>query len=501
MNYIDSISTLQNGSRTRFPLNYNGQLLSFEIDPNNPLSSSIDLDAVLLIFINGVIQEPGYAYQFSGGTSFEFSEPPKASDKVDIFFYLGQNGVDITLIDVNETIKIGDDVFVRKNPRYSTTLDQFRERTIVDIVGSDIIETDNYVGSGINETDFRPIEWIKQKDDKYIKGDVVYKSRDSIEPIIYPTAKIIGDIRSDNSSIFVDNAEFFNYEEDNYGITISSFDGIIVQGTDPVSAAFTATVSIAGTISNITITSSGIGYSASSIPVKISAPPSIGVGIGTTASAVASISGGSVVSVTITNPGFGYTQSNPPQVISEIPKPTTELVKSIANVQGFSGIITGISTTTGTGGHPLALKINFRSNSSDANDLQPGYPIFVYNTTVGSGLTSVNSGNSSIVGIGTSFLDNVYIVNSKINFGPNAEIICNIHSNSNIIGINTSGSTTLPLGNISWGRLYNFSTRTKAVSIGVTGLTVDSGLSTFPTIQRRSFGLRNTGGIRKLSNI
>ena len=501
MNYIDSISTLQNGSRTRFPLNYNGQLLSFEIDPNNPLSSSIDLDAVLLIFINGVIQQPGYAYQFSGGTSFEFTEPPKTSDKVDIFFYVGENGVDITLIDVNETIKIGDDVFVRKHPLYPSTLDQSRERTIVDIIGSDIVETDNYVGFGINETDFKPIEWIKQKDDKYIKGDIVYKSRDSIEPIIYPTGKIIGDVNTDNSSIFVDNAEFFNYEEDNYGITINTFDGLIVEGTDPVSAAFTATVSASGTISNITITNPGLGYSTSSIPVKISSPSSIGVGVGTTATAIANVSGGSVVSIVITNPGLGYTETNPPQLISEIPRPTTELITSIANVQGFSGIITGISTTTGTGGHPLALKINFRSNSADANDLQTGYPIFVYNTTVGAGLTSVDSSDSSTVGIGTNFLDNVYIVNSKVNFGPDAEIVCNVHTNSDIIGISTFGSTTLPLGNISWGRLYGFAARTNPISIGVTGLTIDSGLSTFPSIQRRSFGLRNTGGIRKISNL
>ena len=501
MNYIDSISTLQNGGRTRFPLNYNGQLLSFEIDPNNPLSSSIDLDAVLLIFINGVIQQPGYAYQFSGGTSFKFTEPPKTSDKVDIFFYVGENGVYITLIDVNETIKIGDDVFVRKHPLYPSTLDQSRERTIVDIIGSDIVETDNYVGFGINETDFKPIEWIKQKDDKYIKGDIVYKSRDSIEPIIYPTGKIIGDVNTDNSSIFVDNAELFNYEEDNYGITINTFDGLIVEGTDPVSAAFTATVSASGTILNITITNPGLGYSTSSIPVKISSPSSIGVGVGTTATAIANVSGGSVVSIVITNPGLGYTETNPPQLISEIPKPTTELITSIANVQGFSGIITGISTTTGTGGHPLALKINFRSNSADANDLQTGYPIFVYNTTVGAGLTSVDSSDSSTVGIGTNFLDNVYIVNSKVNFGPDAEIVCNVHTNSDIIGISTFGSTTLPLGNISWGRLYGFAARTNPISIGVTGLTIDSGLSTFPSIQRRSFGLRNTGGIRKISNL
>ena len=501
MNYIDSISTLQNGSRTRFPLYYNGQLLSFEIDPNNPLSGSIDLDAVLIIFVNGVLQQPGYSYSFSGGTSFIFNEPPKTSDKVDIFFYVGQNGVDITLVDINETIKIGDDVFVRKNPRYPSTIDQARDRTIVDIVGSDLVETDNYVDYGINEIDYKPIEWIKQKEDKYIKGDIIFKSRDSIEPLIYPTAKIIGDVTEGSSSIFVDDAQFFNFEENNYGITITTVDGLIVEGSDPVSAAFTATVSAAGTISNITITNPGLGYSTSTVLVKLSAPSPIGVGIGSTATAIANISGGSVASVTIVNPGLGYSETNPPQVITEVPKSTTELVKSIQNVQGFSGIITGITTTTGTGGHPLALKINFRANASDANDLQAGYPLLVYNTTVGTGVTSVNSEDSSVVGIGTNFLDNVYIVNSKVNFGPNAEIICNIHTNSNIVGIATTGSTTLPLGNISWGRIYNFQTRLNPVSIGVTGLTIDSGLSTFPTIQRRTFGLRNSGAIRKLSNL
>ena len=501
MDYIDSPRLLQNGSRTRFPLYYNGQLLSFEIDPNSPLSGAIDLDAVLVIFVNGVLQQPGSAYQFSGGTSFIFTEPPKASDKVDIFFYVGQDGVDVTLVDVNETIKVGDDVFVRKHPSYPLTEDQLRDRTIVDLLGSDTVETDIYVGTGINETEFKPFDWIKQKTDKYVKGDIVYKTRDSLEPQIYPTAKIIGDLNLGSTDIFVDNAQFFNYEEDNYGITINSVDGLIVSGSNPVSAAFTATVSAAGTISAITITNPGLGYSTASVDVRLAAPSSIGVGVGSTATATGTISGGSVTSVTITNAGFGYSTANPPQVITEVPKVVKETITTIANIQGFSGIITGITTTTGTGGHPLALKINFRSNSADANDLKAGYPIFVYDTTVGNGVTSVNSEDASVVGIGTTFLDNVYIVGSKTNFGPNAEIICNVHTGSAVVGIATTGSTTLPLGNISWGRIYNYDTRTNPVSIGVTGLIVDSGLSTFPTIQRRTFGLRNSGAIRKLSNI
>jgi hypothetical protein len=52
------------------------------------------------------------------------------------------------------------------------------------------------------------------------------------------------------------------------------------------------------------------------------------------------------------------------------------------------------------------------------------------------------------------------------------------------------------VGKISWGRLSGF-TRSSSVSIAVSSYSVDSGLSTFPTIQRRGYGLRNIGPIKK----
>ena len=56
---------------------------------------------------------------------------------------------------------------------------------------------------------------------------------------------------------------------------------------------------------------------------------------------------------------------------------------------------------------------------------------------------------------------------------------------------------TTSLGKLSWGRIYNYDNRTNGISIGVTGLTVDAGLSTFPTIQRRgNFGEGKTGAVR-----
>ena len=66
-------------------------------------------------------------------------------------------------------------------------------------------------------------------------------------------------------------------------------------------------------------------------------------------------------------------------------------------------------------------------------------------------------------------------------------------SGVNTTGIETSGST---IGGFSWGRLTGF-TRQNPISIGVTGLTIDSGLTTYPSIQRRDFGLRDSGSLRK----
>ena len=355
MDYIDSTGLLQNGVERDSTL-LQRTIIEFEIDPNHPLSSQIDLNAVLLIFINGVLQQPETAYQF-GGTSVTFTEAPNESDKVDIFFYIGQEGVDVTIVNIVETIKIGDDLFVKKMPGFSVPKDQSRDRTIVDIAGSDTVETDIYVGRGINETVFRPLDWNKQKIDKFIKGDIVFKTRPVLEPRVYPTARIIGDLNTSNTDIFVDNAKFFNYEEDNYGISITNVDALVVDSNDPVSAAFTATVS-GGTISALTITNPGLGYSGT-FPVKFANPLAIGVGIGTTAIAEATADGHSIISVNITNPGFGYT--TPPNVIIEVPEATKETIVDVQNVQGFSGIITGISAVNGVGGHPLALRINFRN--------------------------------------------------------------------------------------------------------------------------------------------
>ena len=354
----------------------------------------------------------------------------------------------------------------------------------------------------------------------YVRGNLVSKARPVLEPKIFPTARVIGDITPSSNEIFVDNAQFFVYDNEILDVQKGSnfeFDAFLSNHIAPVGAEFTATVSAAGTISAITTNNVGAGYTVSSLDVRFSAPKSIGVGVGTTATATATITNGQVSAVTITNPGFGYTTTNPPQTIIEIPKASVETINNVSNVQGFSGIITGISTCPGVGGHPLALKFNFTAISnytslngkfgvlSDTNDLAVGYPVLIYDTTIGTGVTSVDSNNNSVVGIGTTFLDNVYKVHAKSGLLEDGEIICNIHSDSPVLGILATGDWNITEsgictshGRISFGRIYNYDNR-DGIAIGVTGLTVDAGLSTFPTIQRRgNFGEQKSGAIRSV---
>jgi len=496
--YIDSIKNYQDGVRTRFPLFYNNELLSFE----SLEDSQVNLSNALLIVMNGVIQDPGVAYEFDGGTSFVFTTAPRSEDNVAIFFYKGTDGDDVVVNDtINETLKRGDTVQVLKNNSISGTITQDK-RTIFDLSFSDKFETNLYSNQGVDSENNKPLSWIKQKVDRKINGEDVYKTRDSIESLIYPTAKIIKDFSTTDTQIFVDNAEFFEYDNS------EPFSSLIVSGVaDPVSAGVTAIVSIAGTIQSLSIINPGSGYTGASVTVKIAAPSTVGIltslpmggiGIGSTATATIAVSaaGSLTTPITIINPGLGYSVGEAPGVIVPLPDPTYENITNITLVNGFSGIITGITTTTGSGGNPLALK--FHLNTPSYVGLQTGYPIYIFDTRVGRGVTSIDTSNSAVVGIGTTFADNIYYVHQFSSSGVVGIITCNILSTTSTIGLSSSGNVSNPIGKFSWGRMSGFSRSSSPISIGVTGNTVDVGLTTFATIQRRGIGIRQTGALPKL---
>ena len=189
LDYIDSVKNFQDGSRKRFPLFYNNDLLSFETEDG----SDVDLSAALLIMIDGVIQEPGVAYTFEGGTTFAFTAAPLPESQVDIFFYRGTRGSDTILVtSVNQIIEKGDQVQVLKNNAIRTTRSQGKRR-VYNLDSSDKIETNIYVDGGINEDDYKPLSLIKQKVDMELNGEQVFKTRDSIEGQIFPAANIIKD--------------------------------------------------------------------------------------------------------------------------------------------------------------------------------------------------------------------------------------------------------------------------------------------------------------------
>ena len=505
--YIDDIKPFQDGSKTRFDLKYDGDLLSFEI-PENPDYPFINLANALFIVINGIIQEPGVAYEFDGGSSFLFTEAPKPEDDVSIFFYRGSPDVDTSLItNVIPSIKEGDSVQMNKvieqNP--PTEVNQ-TSRFISDLSRADVIETNLYTGEGISDSKPKSLSWTKQKIDRVINGELFYKSRDSLESLIFPTGKIISDFSTTDNEVYLDNADLFAYD---VVPAASPLGGFIVDNTSPVAAALTATVSAAGTISGLTIVSGGSGYVGATTSVSITAPPvGIGtfikpdgtVGLGSTATATVTVTNGVLTGTpTITGIGLGYTTTNPPQVIAALPSYKSELITNITSVKGFSGIVTGIGTAAGVGTiTAIEFYVTGITTGSWA-DLSVGYPISVFDTQVGSGVSSVYESGNGIVGVGTTFLDNIYRV-AQISYEGTATasntvglITCNVEYFGNHTGIGSTGS--VPIGGISWGRLSGTLTRNSPVGFAVSNYTVNSGLTTFPTLQRRTEGIRDTGGI------
>ncbi len=118
-------------------------------------------------------------------------------------------------------------------------------------------------------------------------------------------------------------------------VSVGSTEGF---GYQPlVAAGGTAVVSVAGTISSISIGNSGSGYRPGAQTVRVGvATSSTGTPniqfIGT-----AAVQNGRIVSVAITSPGIGYTRSNPPLVIFDSPLSYSNipLIYSSASPTGF----------------------------------------------------------------------------------------------------------------------------------------------------------------------
>jgi len=283
--------------------------------------------------------------------------------------------------------------------------------------------------------------------------------------LIYPNTRLIQSVGVGSTVIFVESVKtFFDSLKENS----TSQDKIIILSQDSiVGASATAIVSIAGTISSISITNGGIGYT-SAPTVTVSNP--VGLGSTQACTAVSSITSGVVTSIVITSPGTGYTISNPPSVLIEEPK-ISGYVEEISSVEytGDFGIISGISTTS-VGVASTGITFDFvipensflRDNSIvgtgiTVSGIQTGYYFVVYNSNIGSGVTSLRQ-DASIVGVGTSFLDNIYEVSAvsiaqtdAIGFGVTyvAKVTVSVENYNGLTGTGYSSF----FGEYSWGRI------------------------------------------------
>ena len=505
---FDDVSNFIDGDRIDFPLLKAGIPLSI----NKAKGSKIELDQLLLVFVNKILQIPGNAYKFDGGSQITFTEPLKIGDTLTINFYKG-SGSNLDVIDreVLETIKYGDEVTLNYDPDLGQKpYQQENARTISTITNVDRANTLPYFGPGnTRDTTFeRPITWCRQTQDKIINGQEVGKDRELYEPVINPIANIINPIGIGVTIIYVDRLRpMFDLNNENVDSNFRETIRKSVTLINPVTtvgASATAVVSVAGTIASITVNDGGVGYSTA---------PDVSVGIGsTTATATSTITNGVVTGVTITNPGAGYTQTNPPLVFIGPPAKQTETCNVLdSEYLGDSGIVVGLGTTSvgvGSTGMMFHLHIPLNSDMRDTNlvgtavtlsGISTGDYFIVRNSNLGAASTSINSlgtDNSTIIGIGSEFIDNVYVVNSV---GLTTQVVAGVSTTVVKVSVNTNlnpngvlgFSTGAFLGEYSWGKI-TLEARTKEISypantlsgIGTNGLT---GISTSSKVYRTRY--------------
>jgi YHYH protein len=486
---LDDFSNEFDGARRKFQIKLNGEILSIR----SSKGSKIDIKSTLLLFINSVLQIPGEAYEFEGGSVITFTEPPKIGDSMKLLFYKGTGSIDVIDRDIIETVKIGDELTIGYDSYLGqSSFLQENYRSVIDITSLNTVDTTVYFGPGntSDETLSRPVTWCKQTEDKIVNEKEIAKDRDLYEPFIYPATNVIQTVSAGSTVIYVESVKSFFDPYNENTISLNFQNNITLSSQeDKVSAAATAVVSSAGTISNIVLSNGGSGY-ISAPTISIGNPLGFGisnpattyvtslaslVGLGTTATATASITSGIVTSVTITNPGTGYTFTNPPVVFIEPPKINIKKLSSIS-YQGDFGVVVGFASTSIVGVASTGIRFDFyippdsvlRSNAIVGSAITiSGISTGDYFVLSDSNIefqTNINSlrSNGSIVGIGTTFIDNVYQVVSATTGLKNVIGFGNVYVRQVVVNVNTTNN-------------YDFRSRT----FDSTLITFDSTIITF----------------------
>jgi len=498
---LDNINTEFDGVRRQFTIKRNGS----PVTVRSRAGSNIDVKSTLLIFVNDILQVPGEAYEFNGGSVINFSEPPKGAsddgsfsgDTCKILFYKGSGDVDVTFRDVLPTLKDGDDLSIRgDNDLVSNSIDQ-GARLITEVLSTDTVETNPYSGRGIdsNPDHARTVTWCKQTVDKVINGKIISKARELNASLINPKTNLIQSVSAASTNMYVESViPFFNPDDENQTAKNKQTVSIVSQN-NLVAAAATAVVSIANTVESIVIGYGGTGYT-SAPSVTIETP----VGLGTTAraTATATLTGDAVSSITVSTPGVGYTRTSVPQVLIEAPKATRETNRTTLYEGDFGEIVGLTSTSVGVASTGFVMDLfipvdSFLRNTKvvgaavTLSGISAGDYFTVKNSNVGSGVTSLYQSGSTL-GVTTQFLDAVYEV-AAVSVATTAvagvgityvkRVTVSVEDLGDITGI---GLTEF-YGEFSWGKI-TLGDRTNATAFDAYTLRGTSGITTGGVVSR-----------------
>ena len=517
---LDDIAPLFNGGRITFPITLNGTAVSIRAGKG----SVINVQDVLLIFVNDVLQVPGDGYKFEGGSVIEFTEAPKVGDTCKILFYKGSgDDVDVIFRNVIETVKKGDSLQIYNRDDQGVWFKE-NPRTVTQVTSTDTVDTNPYYGPGNTniESMIRPVKWCRQTEDKIINDLPVGKDRELYEPVINPTANIIQSVGVGSTQVYLQSVRpFFNPKNEINTALLTFQDKVkfVRPSGTKVAAAATAVVSTAGTISSFVISEGGVGYAAT--PSVSVANTAVGVGSTSTAIGEATISGGVVTGIAVSSQGSGYSQSNPPVVLIG-PPTTTEEEVSVRNFYGDQGVLVGFGTTSvgvGTTAFMMDLFIprdSFLRQSlymvdslsagsiTTVSGITTGDYFVVDNSNIGIAVTSIVSLDVSgdTVGTGVSFIDNVYQVYSAetvtinvsgIGFTDVRRVFAAVKDPMHFGS--TSGITSSPnYGKYSWGKLdlvsRSISTSyTAQTSNGVVGLTTSASVERSASLRFKNYNV------------
>ena len=475
---LDTLDNEFDGQKTNFQITLNEKPFAIVAAKGSP----VDVEQTLIVFINDTLQVPGTGYIFKGGSIIQFTEPPKVGDTSKILFYKGTGDIDVTFVDILETVKPGDSLDIDNNPELGQGIGlEENPRIVTDIITIDSVFTNPYSGPGVT-TDtnlLRPVTWCKQLTDKIIDGEVVGKDRTHYEPLIYPSSYLIQPVSLASTIAYVDSVRPLYGAENEANIRSFQNKIKIVSQNTLVGAAATASVSGLGTVS-VNITNIGSGYDVA--PTLSITNPSDG----TRATGTLSISSGSVDTVTITNPGTGYTNTNTPLVLISEPALIREEI-DVYSYAGDYGILVGFGLSTTGSGNELILDFYIPTDSF-MRDIE----------YVGTGITVSGIGTGDYFSIFSSNVDTIETINSESNTGTPIGVTTSFIDcvyqvkdtyilEKNVIGV---GSTTVR-------RVFTSISGIATDSFSSSLITFDSSLYTFDT---RTFTVY-AGGISSASNM